>query len=105
LYQGYNWYIGARPRVRFFARYRMLNTVIAALGSLLLVWLFNHVRHPDWNHARVEILAVEYFLLQMLLPLAVVGARAVRFNEAHAGSLLESKRKASLQPRGLPLRY
>jgi MFS family permease len=88
-------------RERFLARYRTLNACIAVLGLLLLGWLFSYLRRPDWDEGRVEILVTVYFLLQALLPLALVIWFGVTFNKAHKHPVVEAKRKATLQRRGL----
>nr|WP_298720476.1 hypothetical protein [uncultured Steroidobacter sp.] len=85
---------------RFLTRYRALNVAIAALGLLLLGWLFSYMR-SDWDDGPVEALVVGYFMVQALVPLALVVWLVIRFNRAHPHSLLESKRKAVLQRRGL----
>jgi hypothetical protein len=86
---------------RFLNRYRTLNVCIAVLGVLLLGWLFSYLRRPDWDDGPVEMLVTVYFLLQALLPLAVVIWFGVRFNKAHKRPVVEAKRKATLQRRGL----
>jgi hypothetical protein len=85
----------------FFTRYRALNTVIAVLGLLLLGWLFNYLRSPHWNDGLVKALVTVYFLVQVLLPLGHVGWVIVRFNQKHGRPLVERKRKAVLERRGL----
>jgi hypothetical protein len=88
-------------RERFLARYRTLNAGIAVLGLLLLIWLFGYLRRPDWDDGPVEILVTVYFLMQALLPLAIVIWFGVTFNKAHKRPVVEAKRKATLQRRGL----
>lgn len=86
---------------RFATRYRALNTSVAALGLLLLVWLFSYLRRPDWNYGPVQALITVYFLAAQMLPLFLVVWRAARFNREHKRSVTEGKRTASLQRRGL----
>ena len=89
-------------RERFVTRYRALNRGIAVLGLLLLGWLSHYMRRPDWDLRPVVTLVCVYFLVQTLLPLGLIVPRAIRFNKAHKRSeLLEGKRKAILQRRGL----
>ena len=85
---------------RFLSRYRAVNTGIAVLGLLLLSWLFVYVRRPDWDEDAVIGTISAYFLLQ-LLPLVFVAWLGFKFNKAHKRRLLEGKRKATLQRRGL----
>ena len=86
---------------RFLSRYRALTTSIAVVGLLLLAWLFSHMRRPDWDEGPVKVLVVVYFMVQMLLPLSLAIWLAVKFHAGHKHSLLESKRKAILERRGL----
>jgi hypothetical protein len=88
-------------RERFVTRYRALHAGIIVLGLLLLGWLFNYMRRPDWDDGPVEALVTVYFMMQFLVPLSLVIWAGVRFNKAHPGPVLESKRKATLQRRGL----
>lgn len=90
----------ALARERFFSRYRAGNTVIAALGLLLLGWLFNYMRHPGWDDDDVATLAAVYFVLQ-IVPICIVGLIGVVYIKTHKHALLEGKRKATLQRRGL----
>jgi hypothetical protein len=85
---------------RVLTRYRALNTGIAVLGLLLLGWLFSYTRRPDWNEDLVLVLLSVYFVTQML-PIGVVVWLGFRFSKVHKRSLLEGKRKAVLQRRGL----
>lgn len=86
---------------RFLARYRTLNASIAVLGLLLLGWLFNDLRRPDWDDGPAEILVTVYFLVQALVPLALAIGFGVRFNKEHKRPVVEGKRTATLQRRGL----
>jgi hypothetical protein len=88
-------------RERFLTRYRALNSGIAVFGLLLLVWLFSYTRRLDWGDRTVEVLIGVYFLVQGLLPLSLVIRHGVRFNKLHKSPLLEGRRKAVLQRRGL----
>lgn len=88
-------------RERFLTQYRALNTGIAVLGLMLLGWLFSYMRRLDWGYGPVEALVGVYFLVQALVPLCLVARLGVRFNKVHRHSLLEGKRKAILQRRGL----
>jgi hypothetical protein len=88
-------------RERFLTRYRALNTGIAVFGLLLLGWLFSYLRRLGWDDRLVEVLVGVYFLVQALLPLGLVIRHGVGFNMLHKSSLLEGKRKAILQRRGL----
>ena len=87
-------------RERFLTRYRAVNTGIAVLGLLLLGWLFSYVRRPDWDEDPVIAAISVYFMMQML-PLFFVAWFGFKFNKLHKRSLLEGKRKAILQRRGL----
>lgn len=86
---------------RFSTRYRALNTGIAALGLLLLGWLFTYMQRPDWSDGLVEALVSVYFMVQASLSIGLVIWLAVRFDKVRKLSLLEGKRKAILQRRGL----
>jgi hypothetical protein len=92
----------ALRRDRFLTRYRAVNTGIVVLGLLLLGWLFSYMRRPDWDVRPVVVPVCVYFLVQTFLPLGLILPRIIRFNKAHPrSSLLEGKRKAVLQRRGL----
>ena len=88
-----------RARERFLARFRAANAAIAMLGLLLLAWLFSYMR-PGWNETSVIALMSAYYVLQ-ISPLVFVAWLGFRFNNAHRRSLVEAKRKATLQRRGL----
>ena len=85
---------------RFLTRYRAVNMGIAVLGLLLLGGLFNYMRRLDWKDESVIALSAAYFMMQML-PLMFVSWLGFRLNKKHKRSLLEGKRKATLQRRGL----
>jgi hypothetical protein len=87
-------------QARFFARYRALNTGVAFLGVLLLCWLAGYMRSPTWDEGRVSALTTAYFLLQVS-PLLFAAWFGIRRNKALKRALLETKRKAVLQRRGL----
>jgi hypothetical protein len=87
-------------RERFLTQYRMLNMGIAVLGLLLLVWFFSYTRRPDWDDDPLIALLSVYFVMQMS-PLGLVAWFGFRFNRVHKRSLLEGKRRALLQRRGL----
>ncbi len=86
---------------RYLKQYRVLNTVIAVIGLLLLGWLFNHMRRPDWDDGPVELTLTLYFMVAQLLPLIVIGWLGVRFNTRYKRSLPDKTRTAVLQRRGL----
>jgi hypothetical protein len=90
-------------RERFLTRYRTLNTGIAGVGLLLLGWLSSSMRRPEQHDVKVVVtLVCVYFLVQALVPLGLVVWHGVRFSRVHERSLLlEGKRKAVLQRRGL----
>src|SRR5687768_7956254 len=91
-----------RPSIeRSVTLYRALNTSIAVLGLLPLVWLFSYLQRPDWDDGPVEAMACAYFMLQTLAPLGLVAWSVVRYNNALQGLLLAGKRKALLKRRTL----
>jgi hypothetical protein len=90
----------ALARERFLARYRVLNAGIAAFGLVLLGWFFSYLRSPNWDDDDVARLVGGFFIVQ-LLPLCLVGLFGVMGSRAIRGALLEAKRKAILQRRGL----
>ncbi len=86
---------------RFLTLYRVLNLGIAALGSLLLVWLFSYMRRPDWDDGPVETWVAVYFGAQMALPLSLVAWSGARYSKVLRHALVERQRKAVLERRGL----
>jgi hypothetical protein len=77
-----------------------VNAGIAVLGLLLLGWLFSYMLRPGWDESPVIPLISAYYVLQ-ILPIIFVAWLGFRFNNAHRRSLVEAKRKATLQRRGL----
>jgi hypothetical protein len=97
LYPGVDY---SRWVARFVTGYRTANIVIAVLGLLLLGWLFTRIQQPGWA-GEVAGPAVMYFILQMS-PLALFALYAVvRYHKMLMQPSQESKRKATLQRRGL----
>jgi hypothetical protein len=93
-----------RSGERFAARYRALNTGIAVLGLVLLGWLFNLMRRPDWSQEWNQAKVVGVFTLYLLAqtsPSFFNGWKAARSMKALKSSLADGKRKAVLQRRGL----
>jgi hypothetical protein len=86
-------------RERYLRRYRIANAVIVVLGLVLMGGLFNYLQRLDWDDGPVEALAGVYFLVQAS-PLLLAAVLSVRYSKV-LESLLENKRKASLQRRGL----
>ena len=62
----------ASAQERFLTRYRALNTGIAALGLLLLAWLFNYMQRPNWDDGPVKVLLTVYFFVALMVPLGLV---------------------------------
>lgn len=85
---------------RFSARYRAVNAGVAVLGLLLLAWLFGYMRRQNWEDGPVKAVVSVYFIVQFFLPLSLVVWSRIKF-KVHQGSLLEAKRKATLQRREL----
>ena len=90
-----------RAQERFLTRYRVLNTVIAVIGLVLLVWLFGYMRRADWHDGPVKVLVTVYFCVAQMFPLGLIVWLGVRFNKEHKQSLPDRKRKAVLERRGL----
>jgi hypothetical protein len=84
---------------RYLTLNRMLNLGIAVLGVSLMGWLFSYMQRPDWDDGPVEALAGMYFMVQAL-PLFLLAWFARRYSRL-LEKLLEGKRKANLQRRGL----
>jgi len=88
-------------RERFLGLYRAVNAGIAALGLVLLGWLFRHMRSPDWDVGLVSLLLRGFVVVQVLpfVLIGLIGAWVKR--RALTRSTPEVKRTASLQRRGL----
>jgi hypothetical protein len=85
---------------RFLARYRAVNTVVAVLGLLLLVWFISTMQRPNWDLGMVSGMGTAYVMLQYF-PILLIAWFQHRFNKVHRRLLREPKRKAILQRRGL----
>lgn len=84
---------------RHIVRYRVANAAIAALGLILLGWLFSYMQRPDWSDGLVGTLVSLYFFLQAS-PVMVGAYLELRYKKL-LGQLLEGKRTAVLARRGL----
>jgi hypothetical protein len=91
----------AQAQERFLIRYRALNTAIAVVGLVLLVWLFGYTQGPDWNEGPLKVLVSVYFLVSLMVPLGLVAWLGIRFNREYRRRMPEGKRTAVLQRRGL----
>jgi len=85
---------------RFGTLYLGANLLIAALGVLVLVWLFQQMQTTGWDEKFVVFRTLAYFLLQTV-PLLILAVWGVWYMRKHNLSMPEPKRKASLQRRGL----
>jgi hypothetical protein len=85
---------------RFLTRHRAANSALAVLGLLLLAWFFVYMRRPGWHEDPVVILSAGYFTLQYA-PILFVSWLGFRWTKAHKQSLLDGKRTATLERRGL----
>jgi len=85
---------------RFLTRYRVANTVVVVLGMVLLGWFAWYTQRPDWDEGTIGGLLTVYFFLQNF-PVVLYAWFTTRFNKVHRRTSTESKRKASLQRRGL----
>ena len=90
-----------KSRERLLSLYRVVNAGIAVLGVVLLGWLFDHMRSPDWDIVAVSRLLAGYGAAQMLpfVVASLIGAWIKR--KALLRSPPQAKRTASLQRRGL----
>jgi hypothetical protein len=88
-------------RERFLSLYHAVNTGVAVLGLVLLGWLFNHMRSPNWDVGLVRHVLAGYVVVQ-ILPYVLVSLIGVWIKrKALTLSPPEVKRTASLQRRGL----
>lgn len=85
---------------RFLTRHRAVNTGIALLGVAMLAWFFVYMRDVDWNEEWVIGLSAAYFMIQFS-PALFVAWLGFRWTREHRPSLLDAKRKATLERRGL----
>ena len=82
-------------RERFVTLYRAVNTAIAMLGLVLLIALSGNVPPNKWDDV-----AAMYFILQVS-PLVLGALAGLRYRGKFKRMVLEPKRKATLQRRGL----
>jgi len=82
-------------RERFITLYRAVNTAIAMLGLVLLIALFGNVPPKKWDDV-----AAFYFMLQVS-PLVLGAVAGLWYRGKLKRMVLEPKRKATLQRRGL----
>ena len=87
-------------REKFLRRFRVVNGVIAIAGLLLLVWLFDYMRHSAWDSSTVIVISAIYYVIQ-LAPVLYVARLGFKLNNVFRRSWPEAKRKATLQRRGL----
>lgn len=85
---------------RFLTVYRALNALIVVLGLALLAWLYRYMQRPDWADGPVETLAAGYFVVQVL-PLGLILWVVIKLNLTLVKRLLERKRRAVLERRGV----
>jgi hypothetical protein len=84
---------------RYLRAYRVANACVAVLGLVLFAWLFGYLQRPDWDDGPVEALVGAYFLVQAL-PMLFSAVLGIRYNKL-LERLLEGRRKATLQRRGV----
>ena len=85
---------------RFLARYRVANSIVVAVGLLLLGWFIRYMQSPGWDAGAVGGWITAYFVLQCF-PIMLNAWFTIKFNKVHRRLLPEAKRKAILQRRGL----
>jgi hypothetical protein len=85
---------------RFLNRIRAGSAGVAVIGLLVLAWLYNYMRRPDWHLGTVIALNTVYFLAQFL-PLLFTAWFTYRLYKTHEYSVPDGKRTATLQPRRL----
>jgi hypothetical protein len=72
-------------RERFLNLYRAVNIGITVFGLVLLGWLFNHMRSPDWDVGPVTLLLRGYIVVQDIAVRSRLFDRSVGQKEcAHA---------------------
>jgi MFS family permease len=85
---------------RFLTRICAGSAAAAVIGLLVLGWLFNYMRRPDWNLGTVIALNAVYFLVQFL-PLVLTFWFTYRLYKTHELPVSDGKRTATLEPRRL----
>jgi hypothetical protein len=87
--------LGKVSNERFLSIYLRVNAGVAVVGALLLAFMFYNVPILDWDR-----MTAFYFLLQAA-PMALLAVIGIRYLLVYRSSLLEGKRKAILQRRGV----
>lgn len=87
----------AQRRLRI---YRLVNTIIAVGGVVLLGLLFSYMQQADWDDGPVETAVLLYFMLQML-PLVLYSRSVARFHQLLRNMMPDEKKRAVLQRRSL----
>lgn len=85
---------------RLLHRYRLVNAVVILIGAALMGWFVVYTQRADWSDGPVEALITVYFFLQVM-PLAFVFVIASTYGKLFRQALLQGKRSAPLQRRGL----
>ena len=86
----------SRATERFAARYRAVNTAIAALGVFALCWLVVNTKQPD--AVKLSFIHPSVYFMVQALPFIGLVLKGIKGNRAQA-SLTKTKRKADLQRR------
>jgi hypothetical protein len=86
---------------RFAARFRAANLAIVVVGLVLFGWFYQYTQRSDWDDGPVEALVGVYFALQSL-PIVLLALAQARLKlKLLSRTTPDSKRKATLQRRGL----
>jgi hypothetical protein len=93
-------FLGTLSAERFGTIWRAINTSVAAVGVLVLVWLFAYLRDPGHDDRVVPLVNFAYFALQ-ISPLILLFLLGLRYIKALRSLSPEPRRKAVLQRRGL----
>lgn len=79
---------------------RNLGLATAVIGVMLLIAMIRYMLRPDWTDGPLEAVVPVYAMIQVLPTFIAVIAASI-FHDAIKRSMPQSKRRASLQPRGL----
>jgi hypothetical protein len=93
-------FLGSLSAKRFATLWRAVNTGVAVVGALVLVWLFRYLREPVRDDKVVVLVNFAYFVMQ-LAPLILLFVLGLRYIKAVRSLSSEPRRKAVLQRRGL----